>query len=75
MITRLSPHSAASLLALTLIGAFITASIRMDTASQEIAAVSPEIAAAPVIAGMDIPALTARAGTATMPVLSVRDPI
>jgi hypothetical protein len=75
MITRMTTRSAACLGALALFGALAVMSIRLDTASQEMAAAPPEIAAAPVTAGMDIPALTATAGTARLPVLAVRDPI
>jgi hypothetical protein len=75
MITRMTSRSAACLLALTLFGALAVMSIRLDTAAQEMAAAPPETAAAPVTAGMDIPALTATAGTARLPVLAVHDPI
>ena len=75
MITRMTSRSAAYLLALTLFGALAVTSIRLDTASQEMAADSQVIADAPALAGMDIPALTAAAGTTYLPVVSVRDPI
>ena len=68
MSTRMTPHSAAAALALTLLGALATASVWMDSATQE-------IAVAPAIVGIDIPALTATAGTDYMPLLSVHDPI
>jgi hypothetical protein len=74
MITRMTTRSAACLGALALFGALAVMSIRLDTAAQEMAAVSSEIDATPVTAGMDIPALTATAGKA-LPVLAVRDPI
>ena len=74
MMTRMTSRSAACLLAL-LLGGLVTASIRMDTGSQELAAVAQEPAAAAAVAGIDIPALTATAGTATLPVVAVRDPI
>ena len=70
MITRMTSRSAACLLALTLFAALVVTSIRLDSVSQEMAAASQETAAA-----MDIPALTAAAGTASLPLLSVRDPI
>jgi acyl-CoA synthetase (AMP-forming)/AMP-acid ligase II len=74
MFTRMTSRSAACLLAL-LLGGLVTASIRLDTASQEIAAVAPENAAAATVVGIDIPALTATAGEAHLPVVAVRDPI
>jgi hypothetical protein len=75
MITRLTLRSAVSLLALTLFGVLATASIRMDTVSLQIPATSPEFAAASITAGIDIPALTATAGTGSLPLVVVRDPI
>jgi hypothetical protein len=74
MITRLTPRSAV-LGALALFSALATISIRMENASLAITADSQEIAAAPALAGMDIPALNATAGARYLPVLAVRDPI
>ena len=74
MITRMTTRSAACLSALALFGLLAVTSIRLDTASQEMAAAAQEIAA-PAIAGMDIPALTATAGKAPLPLLAVHDPI
>jgi hypothetical protein len=68
MITRSIPRSAAGLLALTLIGTLVVASVRTNTASQE-------IAAAPASAGIDISALAAVADTPNLPLLSIHDPI
>jgi hypothetical protein len=75
MITRMTSRSAACLSALVLFGVLAVTSIRLDTASQEMAAASPELAAAPALAAMDIPALTATAGKASLPLLAVHDPI
>jgi len=74
MITRVTPRFVAVLAALTLFGALATASIRLDAASQAIRADAQETAAF-AATGMDIPALTAKAGMGYLPVLSVRDPI
>ena len=74
MISRLTPRSAACLLALPLFGALATASIRLDMAAQEIVAAPPQ-AATLAAAGMDIPALTATAGEDSLPLVAVRDPI
>ena len=73
MITRMTTRSAACLGALALFGALAVMSIRLDTASQEIAA-APQETAAIAAAGIDISALTATTGKA-LPVLAVRDPI
>lgn len=67
MITRSTARSAAFLLALTLTGTVIAASVRMNPVSQQIATVAA--------AGIDIPALTTTVDTATLPLLSVHDPI
>jgi hypothetical protein len=73
MMTRMTVRWAACLSALILFGVFAVTSIRLDTASQEIAA-APQETAAIAAAGMDISALTATAGKA-LPLLAVRDPI
>ena len=75
MLTRLTSRSAVLLGGLALFGALATASIRLDAASQQIAAGPSEADASFAAAGMDIPALTATAGKGTLPVLLVRDPI
>ena len=68
MVTRPIPRSAICLLALILAGALCVASVRTDSASEE-------IAAAPAAAGLDIPALVTAVDTAHLPLLSVHDPI
>jgi hypothetical protein len=75
MIIRMTLRSAACLSALALFGVLAVTSIRLDIAAQEMAAASQEIAGAPALAGMDIPALTATAGKTSLPLLSVHDPI
>ena len=74
MITHLTPRSAV-LGALVLFSALATISIRMENASLAIPARAQEIAVAPALAGVDIPALNATAGPRSLPVLAVRDPI
>jgi hypothetical protein len=68
MIARPTARAAVCVLSLALIGTLIAASVRMHP-------VSEQIADAPAIASIDIPALAAAADTANLPLLSVHDPI
>jgi hypothetical protein len=68
MTIRPTARSAACVLSLTLIGTLIAASIRM-------APVAEQIAAAPVGVEIDISTLARAADTASLPLLSVHDPI
>lgn len=67
MITRLNARSAAWVLALALTGTVIAASVRTNPAAQPTATVAA--------VEIDIPALTTAADTATLPLLSLHDPI
>ena len=68
MMTRSFSRSAACLLALALVGTLAIASVRTNTASVD-------IATAPALAGLDVPALAMAIEPANLPLLSVHDPI
>ncbi len=74
MMSRSSTRSAVCLVTLSVIGAFIVASIRTNAVSEPYGG-SEQIAANGSIDGIDIPALAAAVDTASLPSLSVRDPI
>jgi hypothetical protein len=66
--TWLISRSAACLLSLAVISTLIVASVRIDSASEE-------IAAAPAADQIDVSALAIGVNPASLPLLAVRDPI